>query len=592
MRKILLSFLGTNNYLDCNYYLEGQPEKKVDNVKYIQEALVKMYCTDFSKDDEVLLFLTEKAETMNFLDNGQFTPKTKSLDFPNKGLKSKLETLQNAGFQFELNHKRIKEGFSQEEIWSIFETVADEIQEGDQVILDITHAFRFLPMLGIVLLNYLKTTKNVNVIGIHYGAFEKLGSFQEVKEMKIEDRNAPILDLKTLLEFQTWTSAVNSFVKFGEIKELSGLSQPEIQNLMTKSKGADLVTKDLRYIIDQLAILTSNLQTNRLNILLDQDFLIFKEKLEKLHDTEITVKPFNQILKLIERKVTPIITSKELIWLESAKWCLEHKLVQQAFTQLQEGLLTYSMSLFEREIISSDEVKISFEKHQAPKIPERGNIHHRLFYSSLLYFIYKTSQNKIKEDDSADFKEISQLFQTDFFINLGSLYAHITEPRNDINHAGIRNDPMKADALQKRISELIAKAESLLNDSELKISNVTPMLLNLSNHPTSSWPEKQIVLAKAQYGHVVDMPFPQIDPILDEDGLADLAGHYVTKMMELKPKAVHLMGELTFCFALIPLLQSHGITCIASTTHRTTEDRPDGTKISKFEFVRFRKYVP
>lgn len=118
------------------------------------------------------------------------------------------------------------------------------------------------------------------------------------------------------------------------------------------------------------------------------------------------------------------------------------------------------------------------------------------------------------------------------------------------------------------------------------------MLLNLSNHPSSSWPEKQMQQAKAQYGHVVDMPFPQIDPTLDEAGLADLTGQYATNVMEMKPKAVHLMGELTFCFALVQLLQFHGITCLASTTHRTTEDLPDGTKVSKFEFVRFRQYGP
>jgi hypothetical protein len=52
------------------------------------------------------------------------------------------------------------------------------------------------------------------------------------------------------------------------------------------------------------------------------------------------------------------------------------------------------------------------------------------------------------------------------------------------------------------------------------------------------------------------------------------------------------MGELTFTFALIRLLQSQGIICVASTTHRTSEVLDDGKKISKFEFVRFRTYRP
>jgi hypothetical protein len=317
-------------------------------------------------------------------------------------------------------------------------------------------------MLGVVLLNFLKVTKNITVLGIHYGAFEKLGSIQEVLQMKIEDRDAPILDLNTLLEFQSWTSAVNSFIKFGETKELSEASQPKIKSIMSKSRGTDLATKDLRYIIDQLAILTSNLQTNRLNVILDQDFTIFKDKLEKLPESDIEVKPFKQILKLIEKKVTPIITSNDLIWLESSKWCLHHQLVQQAYTQLQEGLLTHSMQLFEKEINSNNELSTLFIKYAFPTSPERGNISHRLFFSSLLNFIYKTSQNMINENDEDGFIEISKVLQSDFFKSLGTTYAYITEPRNDINHAGIRNDPMKFPALQKRIGELIKQVETLL----------------------------------------------------------------------------------------------------------------------------------
>lgn len=462
MRKILLSFLGTNNYLECNYYLENDPSQKIEHVKYIQEALVRLFCKDFTADDQVLLFLTEKAETMNFWDDGQLDPKTKGFNLPNVGLRKRLEQLNSEGFHLQINHQRIKEGFSQEEVWSIFETVADEIHEGDQVIIDITHAFRFLPMLGIVLLNYLKVTKNINVLGIHYGAFEKLGSFQEIKEMEISDRNAPIIDLKTLLEFQSWTSAVSSFVNFGAVKELRETSHPKLTSILTDSRGGDEGAKNIRYVIEQLSTMTSNLQTNRLNTLVETDFTLFQKKLHDLQDSQVAVKPFKQILKLIEKKANPIITAKELIWLESAKWCLEHKLVQQAYTQLQEGLLSYSMQAIGKKLSHDVDLNNLFQEHNGPVVPEIGNITHRLFFSSLLYFVYRTAQNKINEDDSLDLIKLSKSLQSDFFISLGTVYAHITEPRNDINHAGLRNDPMKADALQKRIGQLIQEVEELL----------------------------------------------------------------------------------------------------------------------------------
>ncbi|WP_156810366.1 CRISPR-associated DxTHG motif protein [Nitritalea halalkaliphila] len=144
-RKVLLSFLGTSNYVSCNYFTEGNPEEKIENVRYIQEAIFKLYCTNFTANDQVLLLLTELAEKMNFLDDGQWSPQSKSYSASNEGLKSRFQQLQEEGFKFTLNTQRIKEGFSQEEIWSIFETIADQIQEGDTIILDITHAFRFLP---------------------------------------------------------------------------------------------------------------------------------------------------------------------------------------------------------------------------------------------------------------------------------------------------------------------------------------------------------------------------------------------------------------------------------------------------------------
>lgn len=116
------------------------------------------------------------------------------------------------------------------------------------------------------------------------------------------------------------------------------------------------------------------------------------------------------------------------------------------------------------------------------------------------------------------------------------------------------------------------------------------MLLNLSNHPSTSWPEKQVMEAEKLYGSVQDLPFPTIDPHCDEKQILELARSYFKQILALQPLAVHLMGELTFTLALVNLLQVQGISCLASTTHRTTEDLPDGTKISRFQFVRFRHY--
>jgi len=119
------------------------------------------------------------------------------------------------------------------------------------------------------------------------------------------------------------------------------------------------------------------------------------------------------------------------------------------------------------------------------------------------------------------------------------------------------------------------------------------MLINLSNHPSVNWSEEQYKTAVEQFGCVVDLPFPVVDPDGDESYIEALADEYESKVLEMaadEPITVHLMGEMTLTFALILRLQAQGITCVASTTRRVTSEFPDGRKESLFQFVKFRKY--
>jgi len=117
------------------------------------------------------------------------------------------------------------------------------------------------------------------------------------------------------------------------------------------------------------------------------------------------------------------------------------------------------------------------------------------------------------------------------------------------------------------------------------------MLLNLSNHPYSTWPVNQIQTAKDSYTEIRDLSFPNIPPQWNSEEVDNFAGKYLYKVLAFKPQAVHIMGEHTFCFALVNKLKAHGIVSLASTTTRNIQILPDGRKISNFQFVRFRPYV-
>lgn len=140
-RTILLSFVGTNNYIECNYYTEEQRSQRVNNVKYIQEAILKLYGKQLTSEDAAFFFLTKDARKMNWLNNGQWNRETGKYNLKNIGLRQCVHNLKEEGIcKASLKAVDIPDGFSSEEIWEIFQKVFKSIKDGDQIILDITNS--------------------------------------------------------------------------------------------------------------------------------------------------------------------------------------------------------------------------------------------------------------------------------------------------------------------------------------------------------------------------------------------------------------------------------------------------------------------
>lgn len=119
------------------------------------------------------------------------------------------------------------------------------------------------------------------------------------------------------------------------------------------------------------------------------------------------------------------------------------------------------------------------------------------------------------------------------------------------------------------------------------------MLINLSNHPSNQWNEKQLKAAQRKFGNVIDIPFPHISPKANSKQVISKARNYYEKVIKIiksskdKSKAVHLMGEITFVIYLYELLKKKKIPMVVSTTDRIVEEK-DGKKIVTFNFVKFR----
>jgi hypothetical protein len=129
------------------------------------------------------------------------------------------------------------------------------------------------------------------------------------------------------------------------------------------------------------------------------------------------------------------------------------------------------------------------------------------------------------------------------------------------------------------------------------------MFINLSNHPSEKWSDKQLEEAK-KYGDVVDMQFPQISTELTSADIDALVFEYYLKIKELIPVdffkrevkksfVVMVQGEFIFTYRLVSLLKNEEIMAVAARTERVVKEIvEDGIpkKVSEFNFAGFMEY--
>ena len=115
------------------------------------------------------------------------------------------------------------------------------------------------------------------------------------------------------------------------------------------------------------------------------------------------------------------------------------------------------------------------------------------------------------------------------------------------------------------------------------------MLINLSNHPSTKWSEKQLAATTSAYGTVTDIPFPHINPSAALDEVSMLVDDYICKIKLMPPASVLIAGELTFTHLFLRRCEEIGILCVAATSDRLVEEI-DGKKMVTFDFVQFRPY--
>lgn len=120
------------------------------------------------------------------------------------------------------------------------------------------------------------------------------------------------------------------------------------------------------------------------------------------------------------------------------------------------------------------------------------------------------------------------------------------------------------------------------------------MLLNVTNHASSSWSGAQLQAAHEQFGPVIDLPFPHIDAQMEDEKINRLAREYLMKIESFDNPTVLLQGEFIFTYRLICLLKQKGIRVIACQSNIEREEYLDENqntvKRTIYRFSRFLEY--
>lgn len=443
MRKVYISFLGTNDYVEC-MYVNGDPIHDSKVVRFVQESTLERLCGNWSEDDCGFIFVTELAKQRNWVDNGHINRKNGQPILCN-GLKQCIDKLE---LPFEVMAVMIPEGHSEEEIWKIFDIVYGALEAGDEVIFDITHAFRSIPMLALVVLGYARVLKSIRLLSIQYGAFEVLGEAWKVKqEMPIEARKAPLLDLTSFAMLAEWTTAMDRFVSSGDAGAVKSLATEVVNPLLKAAKGKDLAAQAIKGLANALELFSLSVSTCRGPYIPDaaQDL---KKELDKNREVAM-IKPLVPLLDHVERQISLFSGDIVTDGFKAVRWCMDHGLIQQGFTILHETLISYFVSRAGKSVIQKKQCRA--DKDSVDRVQ-------REILSSLVSVIQqKTPRDKWRgllsekefQSDIATYELM--LIQS----GLLNIMDNLAKCRNDINHAAYNNDSLTAQQLSDKLNGFI-----------------------------------------------------------------------------------------------------------------------------------------
>jgi CRISPR-associated Csx2 family protein len=319
----------------------------------------------------------------------------------------------------------IPNGESEGELWEIFRTMSDNLTEDEEVVFDITHAFRSLPLVAFIAAAYLRKTKNINLKAIIYGAFEAKKKKEDGTEV------TPVFDLTPFVDLLDWMAATDKFVTTGNAQGLADLLKKSHQALWRNA-----VPENRLNLPRQLQGLGSALNGLSLALALTRPHEV-SERAEDLNsklsasvsELEKWAQPFVVLLEKIKESYAPfsrndLETQRKLIC-----WYVEREQFTQAFTLAREWLVSVTCRLSKEDMIEG--------RQRAEELLNRA---------------LEQIREKVTKDIGGSPSLPSEVV---------SAWQAVSDLRNDLAHCGFRKQPRPSNKILNAVKALPRQLEAV-----------------------------------------------------------------------------------------------------------------------------------
>lgn len=412
----LITFLGKSEYKEARYIFNSEikcicnsSERKTiesEPTRFFPEAIVQ--CLHIK---EILLLATQEA-----LKGSNFE---RIPDY----LKEKLKVIT------------IPEGKKESELWETFDFIVSEVEENDEIVLDITHGFRSIPMIVFSVADYLRKTKSVVIRYILYGAYDA-GSAESPGGI----RRALVFDLTPLLDLIEWTGGLEAFLRRGEGILIGEKMQDKQRSLYRQRDLHPSLPQKLQSVGQKLETLSLSLHLARPKEVLKDAHDLLNLLTEAKNELSKWAKPFAAIVDRVQKEL------EAFAYGDAGKLTRENLGKQLALLEyyIGKGLMIQAV-LLAREWMVSYVIYLSYVECGDWTAREK-----------------REQAEKRLNDNTGDLPNGSS---TDRGIELSrellECWKSLADLRNDLAHCGMRENPRPANNIKSKLENIVHKLRDI-----------------------------------------------------------------------------------------------------------------------------------